>query len=372
MRGLGFGFGIPSLSQMLAPASWIAAGRIIATITVAAADLATLPATLVTHTGGAGSAQISVNASKQLVVSCAGNSWTCPVALGWDTGQTLEIYVSAGGGSVASVAKAHVLGSAAQPWDLAGVAVSAPIQPAVAADASPTLGTGVSLSLPPPSWLSTWLPTDAGNVLWGDWRSDLGIAVATGVSGWTDVSGNNRVYAQASGPSQPAYVASSASFKSMPALDFDGSNDILACSSNVSAGPVSFAAVVRMRAAGSYPIIWSNFDLQNELRLNSTTGRPEWLGTSGTSVAWASSIVNSTVVITGGHNSSASFINVNGAGRVTGPAGTASLTPGQSNLGGRAAALFANALVSRLIVFNTYMDATLEGKIVSSMMGLYV
>jgi hypothetical protein len=62
------------------------------------------------------------------------------------------------------------------------------------------------------------------------YRADQGITIATGVSQWSDLSGNARHLLQATGANQPTFTASSINGK--PDVAFDGVNDVL--------GPVSF------------------------------------------------------------------------------------------------------------------------------------
>lgn len=54
------------------------------------------------------------------------------------------------------------------------------------------------------------------------------ITLATGVSQWADRSGNANHAAQATGAAQPAYSASVAALNNKPAVNFDGTDDVLA------------------------------------------------------------------------------------------------------------------------------------------------
>lgn len=63
-----------------------------------------------------------------------------------------------------------------------------------------------------------------GSLAWW-YRADLGVTVATGVSTWADQSGNNVNMAQASGPAQPALIASA--INGQPAVRADGISQVL-------------------------------------------------------------------------------------------------------------------------------------------------
>lgn len=65
----------------------------------------------------------------------------------------------------------------------------------------------------------------SGLILW--LRADAGITIATGVSQWSDQSGQGNNAVQAVGGSQPAFVASSV-MAGKPSVRFDGTDDVLA------------------------------------------------------------------------------------------------------------------------------------------------
>ena len=56
-------------------------------------------------------------------------------------------------------------------------------------------------------------------------RADQGITIATGVSQWNDLSGNNRHFTQGTAANQPLFVSNA--INSLPAVRGDGSNDVL-------------------------------------------------------------------------------------------------------------------------------------------------
>lgn len=75
--------------------------------------------------------------------------------------------------------------------------------------------------------VNAWALTSVSG-LQGWWRADAGnITIATGVSQWSDTSGNSRHLTQATGGAQPAYTASLAAMNNQPAVTFDGVNDQL-------------------------------------------------------------------------------------------------------------------------------------------------
>lgn len=75
-----------------------------------------------------------------------------------------------------------------------------------------------------------WTPSKIKNLVyaWYDAGARSSISIGTGVSQWSDISGNGRHLVQANGAEQPAYE--SAGFNGLPTIAFDGSNDTLRCS----------------------------------------------------------------------------------------------------------------------------------------------
>jgi hypothetical protein len=72
-----------------------------------------------------------------------------------------------------------------------------------------------------------FVPSDiAGMQLWLDAQDSASITIATGVSQWSDVSGNGRHFIQSVGANQPSYTGSGAT----AAVVFDGTNDSLSLS----------------------------------------------------------------------------------------------------------------------------------------------
>jgi hypothetical protein len=70
----------------------------------------------------------------------------------------------------------------------------------------------------------------AGISAWYDASVTSSVTIATGVSQWNDLSGNNRHVFQSTGNNQPAYTGV---IGGKPALSFDGSNDNLLTASAV-------------------------------------------------------------------------------------------------------------------------------------------
>jgi hypothetical protein len=156
-------------------------------------------------TSADGLSYVEINTAKQLVVSCAGTTWTTALSVGTPSSD-LELSVEAGGGSVASKARARIVGASTRPWDLQGAQVAAPIQPYVATDPSPTVAASVTASLTLPTWSTRWLPTDLGSRLALYLRSDLGITLNSGkVAAWACQAGTGRSATQATPAYQPLY-----------------------------------------------------------------------------------------------------------------------------------------------------------------------
>lgn len=79
---------------------------------------------------------------------------------------------------------------------------------------------------------AAWTPASvAGAFAW--WDAAVGVTVATGVSAWVDSIGGYTL-AQGTGANQPTYSAADANMNSLPSLTFDGSNDVLVCTSAAS------------------------------------------------------------------------------------------------------------------------------------------
>lgn len=351
--------------------SWVQGGRLTAVLTVSGADLASLPKVLATHGSGASSAQVSVDASKKIVVSIAGTAYTFPVALGFDSSSTLDISIEAGGGTVPSNVKVRLQGSNTTPLDVCGSSTP-PTQAAVGIDSTgPTLGSGVALATSIPSWASTYLPTDLRGIIWESWSAEFGIGLATGVSSWAGISGNGKSFTQSTGPAQPTYVASDALFAGKPSLLFDGSNDVMSCTTNITTAAMSFAAVVYLVTAGTYPMVWINQEQSTELRFNSTTGTPALLaGTAN--LVWGSPALATRVVLTGGRDASGSWLAVNGGTRVTG-VGSAASSAAASCIGARAilAANFSNQRLAHLDTFTALITPAQEATHVAHLLGRY-
>lgn len=351
--------------------SWVQGGRLTAVLTVSGADLATLPKVLATHGSGASAAQVSIDASKKVVVSIAGTAYTFPVAIGFDSSSTIDISIEAGGGTVPSNVRVRLQGSNTTPLDVCGSSTP-PTQAAVGIDSTgPTLGSGVALATSIPSWASTYLPTDLRGIIWESWASEFGIGIATGVSSWAGISGNGKSWVQSTGPAQPTYVASDALFAGKPSLQFDGSNDVMTCPTNITTAAFSFASVVYLAAAGTFPMVWINQEQGTEVRFNSTTGTPAMIA-GAASLVWGSPTIATRIVITGGRDASGSWLAVNGGTRVTG-AGSAASPAVQSCIGGRAigASNFANSRQAHLDLFTAVLTPAQEATHVAHLLGRY-
>lgn len=104
-----------------------------------------------------------------------------------------------------------------------------------------------------PAW-NFWEPTCLGASILTQWldASEPGtITIASGVSGWTDKSGNNRGVTQSTASDQPAYSASGLG-AGLPGLVFDGVNSNLGRASFIYAqGSASIFTVVNGTAIGA-------------------------------------------------------------------------------------------------------------------------
>lgn len=73
----------------------------------------------------------------------------------------------------------------------------------------------------------SFVPRALPNILaW--YRSDQGVTIATGVSQWNDISGNNNNLTQGTGAAQPTLTASNASFNNRPTIASTGTQGLTA------------------------------------------------------------------------------------------------------------------------------------------------
>lgn len=118
-----------------------------------------------------------------------------------------------------------------------------------------------------------------GVILW--LRADQGIAVATGVSSWADLSGNGNNVTQGTGANQPTLVAASAALGGMPALSFNGtSNRLINAAFATGANQPFTLMLVTANDAAAGTLFWVDFGGaggESALLFNSTG----WAGFSG-------------------------------------------------------------------------------------------
>lgn len=92
-------------------------------------------------------------------------------------------------------------------------------------------------------------PQNILGVTSGNYRADLGnVTIATGVSQWTDLSGNGRHYTQAGTTQQPLHTASDATLNNNPTITFDNTNDQMTSTyaPDLSAAPVFRWAIMKV------------------------------------------------------------------------------------------------------------------------------
>jgi hypothetical protein len=89
-------------------------------------------------------------------------------------------------------------------------------------------------------------PPVMGMGLWYDASDATSITIATGVSQWSDKSGNGRHLTQATGGNQPALNANG--LNGLPYVSFDGTNDYMTATWASVTNPITVCAVARLRA----------------------------------------------------------------------------------------------------------------------------
>jgi hypothetical protein len=107
-------------------------------------------------------------------------------------------------------------------------------------------------SPPPPITPATIM--GANTVAW--WRADLGVTIGTGVSQWSDQSGNGFHLAQGTGANQPTFEASGGP-NSTPSILFDGSNDRLINAAIDRPAPATTPTIIWMVVS---QVTWTNGD----------------------------------------------------------------------------------------------------------------
>lgn len=80
--------------------------------------------------------------------------------------------------------------------------------------------------------------------------STQGVTIGTGVSQWSDLSGNSNHLVQATGASQPAFLSSDSSFNGFPSISFDGTDDELISSGTWVYGNFTLYMVAKCASAG--------------------------------------------------------------------------------------------------------------------------
>jgi hypothetical protein len=121
-----------------------------------------------------------------------------------------------------------------------------------------------------------WNPMeDPGVTIW--LRSDLGIAIATGVSTWTDQSGNGNSPTQATGGKQPAYTAASGSSPAKLTFTSASSQELTSSTNAISKTVWTIAAVHQFNSAcqtaGCYSVSFGTATNGNAFKVNSAAQR---------------------------------------------------------------------------------------------------
>lgn len=146
----------------------------------------------------------------------------------------------------------------------------------------------ISNVLSTPAW-SFWEPTCLGSLVlaqWLDASEASTITTATGVSNWTDKSGNARTVTQATGAKQPSYSASGLG-AGLPGVIFNGTSSVLARNSFIYAqGSSSIFTTIKGSA------VTSNKYIVSEGRTASATNYYAPMLTSTTSTITAITVNN--------------------------------------------------------------------------------
>ena len=202
---------------------------------------------------------------------------------------------------------------------------------------------------------------------WYDASNAASLTIETGVSQWSDLSGNGRHLAQTTLNNQPA-VATSA-INSRPALDFDGSNDNLSATFTLS-HPVRIFCVGNFRATGG----------QNQLFDGTATNTMRMYIGGATEVAmFAGANLPATVASVNGwfvwecfFNGASSSLTRNGTTLASGNAGS-NTTVGGLRLAvlGSGLSNFTNCQIAEVVLYSRAITASEASSVRSYLGGKY-
>lgn len=172
------------------------------------------------------------------------------------------------------------------------------------------------MTFPHPTFSPLFEPTNVADcALWLDASDSASITIATGVSQWSDKSGNSRHVAEATGANQPA--VQSGGLNSLSYIQFDGINGRLSNTSWTSqATPVTALGVARVRANSPFaaPLgVLGNAGTGTTAVFDLSAGGATYRLVAGTTLNGSSATNNVWYYFTAQFNGASSFARANGA-----------------------------------------------------------
>lgn len=209
---------------------------------------------------------------------------------------------------------------------------------------------------------SAYSPPTANMAAHYDASISSSVTIATGVSQWDDLSGNNRHLLQASGTKQPTYSGSGITSK----LIFDGSNDTMQASWGLTQPTTIYLVAKQVTWPGGTRYLFDGAVANNMIIYQNTSSPRIALYAGAVLGDNAGATIGQMVVITAVFNSTSSSLSVNDNTKVSGNAGAAAgagITVG--SIGGPSLGNFCNMEVQEIYVYSAAHSAATQTSIIT-------
>jgi len=192
------------------------------------------------------------------------------------------------------------------------------------------------------------------NILWLD-ASRLGLTNSDPVSSWTDESGNSNNATQGTGANQPTFLTNQVN--SLPAVDFDGSNDNLDLTSHITTSDFTFLAVYNHNNTTQDGV----FNVEKHV-LNDKVNNAYMISNTPSKIHNVSKTVNTYGIVTGKTSA-----GTPGSTNIHVSSGSAQITQTRNSLESRASSVvgcrvtpskstFLDGQIAELIMYNTELS----------------